>query len=211
MYEKGNEFYQNIIKETLRLTKGSDLIDYEVPADIKEGIDYVLNQYGYPGEEEDVIVLRFQRELPYKEIAILTGISAASVGSILTTFRQVLNFSPYRVYLLRGLSEGKIHEASVKELIEKALDPSKEGYADYSVDLDRLDSVYLGYFGISLNAAKLLYHYRVWKLGVIRLFSKGDWNGIMPYFQKKDSERMTKLFADLGLFSHPSWNEKDQF
>jgi len=209
MYERDKEFYQNIIKEYFKLSEEDSFISDEISDDLIKGIEYSIKEFGFGEDFQDVLTLRYQKHCTYKEIATLTGKSGVVIASKLDSFRKRLRFSPYRIYFIRGFKEGEAHEQSLRRLIKNAISPDKEGYEEYKTDIDRLNTVWLGFFDISIDAVSKLYKQNVKTLGILHSYSKNDWKGYFKDLKKSDITKMEELFTRLGLFDHPSWTEEE--
>ena len=209
MYERTDAFYKNVIKEYFKLSKEDSFISDEVSQDLKDGIEYAIERFGFNGHRndsfQDILTLRYQRSSTYKEIATLIGRSEAFVSSNLEKFRKQLKYSPYRMYLIRGLKEGQAHEEAVRNLVSKAMSKDKDGYEEYQTDIDRLNVVWLGFFGIGIDSIKRLYDQHADTLGAFHSYSVADWNGSMKDFAKSDVKNMEELFKKLCLFTHFTW------
>ena len=198
-YERTEAFYKNVLRDFFGLKESDEFINDSISEDIKGGIEYALEKSGFTEEETNAITLKYEKNLPVKEIAAMTELISTEISSLLARFRHHMRYSTLKMYFMRGIEEGKRHEEAVKELIEKQ---ENRGYDDFSGDIKRLDSVWLGFMDVKASTVERLYKADIKTFGQLLavMNDRKSWKTLSAAFSKKEKQLIERNMYSLGLY-----------
>lgn len=189
------EYYTNIIKESLSLDKEAGFIAGGLTEEQILGIKHFTNSIGLSETEKDIVALRYSEEMTIKEIADALSIKESFVSGALSQFRKEVIYSPYRLYIVRGLKEGDDHKDAVLKLFKDRL--SHDGYEDRMLDINRLDVIYLGYLGFDTNLVCKLLKEEIHNVGeLINIIKSGKG---LPKTTRREAETINNFIKKYHL------------